>query len=165
MQAPWARQVLCYYSPHQVNQGTGIRERINLDTFSRALECPGAELVVSSGVVSSGEATFHQLHGGVTTNVPRDRQIDNWNRFASEYSSIRGRPYEVLRLKHPPTCLEDYTVSKTLPARPGYIYYCDVAGRSYGSHRTGSNTRVLADQYQELWRVSLTLRFRRLHAI
>jgi hypothetical protein len=62
---------------------------LNLDTFRRALECPEAELVILLG-----EATFHQLHGGISTNAPPDRQSDNWLRWSSQYASICGRPYE-----------------------------------------------------------------------
>lgn len=71
---------------------------LNLDTFRHALECPDTELVILLG-----EATFHQLHGGISTNAPPDRQLDNWNRWAGQYASIRGRPYEVLPPKHPRT--------------------------------------------------------------
>ena len=71
---------------------------INFDTFHRLLEWPDAELVILLG-----EATFHQLHGGVATNAPPLRQVDNWARWASQYSTIRGRPVEVPRPRHPPT--------------------------------------------------------------
>jgi hypothetical protein len=37
-----------------------------------------------------GEATFHQVHGGVATNSPEAPH----ELFAQEYSQIRGRPYE-----------------------------------------------------------------------
>jgi len=49
-----------------------------------------------------GEGTFHQLHGGTNTNSPLVRQHDNWTRWGSQYASIRGRPYEIARPKHPP---------------------------------------------------------------
>jgi glycosyltransferase involved in cell wall biosynthesis len=68
---------------------------IDLDTFSRILECADARLVILLG-----EATFHQLHGGTSTNAPPDRQSINWVRWQSQYATIRGRHYEVPRLKH-----------------------------------------------------------------
>ena len=71
---------------------------LNLDTFNRALEWPDAQLVVLLG-----EATFHQLHGGTNTNIPLVQQHDNWTRWKGQYASIRGRPYEIARPKHPPT--------------------------------------------------------------
>ena len=71
---------------------------VNLDTFGRALEWPDAELVILLG-----EATFHQLHNGTNTNAPPDRQRDNWSGWASQYASIRGRPYAVPRPRRPPT--------------------------------------------------------------
>ena len=71
---------------------------VNFDTFRRALELPDAKLVILLG-----EATFHQLHGGFNTNAPRERQIENWTRWASQYSTIRDRPVEIPRSGHPPT--------------------------------------------------------------
>ena len=65
---------------------------INLDTFGRALELPGASLVILLG-----EATFHQLHGGTNTNASRHQQLDNLNNWLAQYENIRGRPYEVVR--------------------------------------------------------------------
>jgi hypothetical protein len=71
---------------------------LNLDTFRRALQQPDAELVILLG-----EATFHQLHGGTNTNAPLERQRENEDRWLSQYTSIRGRPYETLPPKHAPT--------------------------------------------------------------
>ena len=71
---------------------------LNLDTFNRALEWPEAELVILLG-----EATFHQVHGGTNTNSSLTRQHDNWTYWASQYAKIRGRPWELPRLKHEPT--------------------------------------------------------------
>jgi glycosyl transferase family 2 len=71
---------------------------INLDTFRRLLELPDAELVVLLG-----EATFHQLHGGVSTNVPPEQRPANWLRWDTEYTAIRGQPYQRVVPKHAPT--------------------------------------------------------------
>jgi glycosyltransferase involved in cell wall biosynthesis len=65
---------------------------INHDTFRRALELPNARLVILLG-----EATFHQLHGGVATNVSRDRQHENLLAWLKQYATIRERPFERLR--------------------------------------------------------------------
>lgn len=59
---------------------------VNLDFFNRAHQLPG---VVP--VMLLGEATFHQFHGGVATNVPRAEHP--WARMAAEYEAIRGKPY------------------------------------------------------------------------
>lgn len=75
----------------------GVEERfdapggglVNHDTFRRALELPDARLVILQG-----EATFHQLHGGVATNVAMDRQRENLRLWSEQYATIRGRPYE-----------------------------------------------------------------------
>jgi hypothetical protein len=70
---------------------------INLDTFSRALELPQAKVVILLG-----EATFHQVHGGTSTNAPPDRQRENIARWLSQYASIRGQRFP-LRSTQPPT--------------------------------------------------------------
>ncbi len=73
---------------------------INLDIFRRIIEEPDAELVILLG-----EATFHQLHGGTSTNSRPDQQADNWARWSSQYRIIRGRPYDRPRPKHAPAYL------------------------------------------------------------
>lgn len=70
-----------------VSRGGGL---VNLDFFRQAVSSP-----LLSPVMLLGEATFHQFHGGVATNVPlvelpmRD--------FRSEYREIRGAEYSVPR--------------------------------------------------------------------
>ena len=61
---------------------------LNLDTFSRAMALEGARLVILLG-----EGTFHQLHGGVSTNAPD--AIARWDTWAAQYEKIRGIPYSV----------------------------------------------------------------------
>jgi len=83
---------------------------VNLDTFSRATELPEAQLVVLLG-----EATFHQLHGGVATNstpedIDRDFQI-----WARQYEAIRGKSW------HPPE-VKPRTYLGTLP-RPALTHF------------------------------------------
>lgn len=56
----------------------------NLDTWKRACDDPAGELIMLLG-----EATFHQVHGGVATNNP----ISPWDSFHDEYVQIRGVPY------------------------------------------------------------------------
>lgn len=56
---------------------------VNLDFFNRAHQLPGIE-----PVMLLGEATFHQFHGGVATNVPT--KDHPWDRMAAEYKAIRG---------------------------------------------------------------------------
>jgi glycosyltransferase involved in cell wall biosynthesis len=79
---------------------------VNLDTFQRCLEWPDAQLVVLLG-----EGTFHQLHGGIATNVSADRHRESWERWAAQYTGIRGRPYAVPRPRSLPTYIG------TLPRR------------------------------------------------
>jgi hypothetical protein len=57
---------------------------VNLDLFARACELPDSRLVMLIG-----EGTFHQVHGGVTTNDPDARFED----LQAEFERIRGRGY------------------------------------------------------------------------
>lgn len=56
----------------------------NLDLWARACADESAEVIMLLG-----EATFHQVHGGVATNSP----ISKWNLFEEEYVRLRGHPY------------------------------------------------------------------------
>lgn len=42
-----------------------------------------------------GEASFHQVHGGTTTNVSADQQKEKWQRYLRQYEEIRGEAFEV----------------------------------------------------------------------
>lgn len=59
----------------------------NLDFFNRIHE--DAKF---SPVMLLGEATFHQFHGGVATNVPIHEHP--WDAMEKEYRSLRGKPFE-----------------------------------------------------------------------
>jgi len=57
----------------------------NLDMWRRVCADPTGELIMLLG-----EATFHQVHGGIATNSPDPPQ----QLFQEEYLRIRGAPYE-----------------------------------------------------------------------
>jgi glycosyltransferase involved in cell wall biosynthesis len=59
---------------------------VNLDLFRQALLREDLQYVVLLG-----EGSFHQFHGGITTNVPRERQ--RWAEFEQEYARIRNERY------------------------------------------------------------------------
>ena len=59
---------------------------VNLDFFNLVQAQPHVR-----PVMLLGEATFHQFHGGVATNVRRSEHP--WPRMAAEYERIRGRPF------------------------------------------------------------------------
>lgn len=73
---------------------------LNLDSYRRAIELPGAELVILLG-----EATFHQLHGGVATNIPMEQMLERHSRWHPQYYTIRGKGFELPNLKQPPSYL------------------------------------------------------------
>jgi hypothetical protein len=62
---------------------------VNLDLFKRLAEDPKL-----TPICLLGEATFHQFHGGVATNVSLNDHP--WDSFEAEYEAIRGQAY------HPP---------------------------------------------------------------
>ena len=60
---------------------------VNLDFFRRVREQEGGAVVSLLG-----EGTFHQFHGGVSTNVPvRDHP---WNKIHDEYCGITGQVFQ-----------------------------------------------------------------------
>lgn len=69
------------YSEEFTSPGGGF---VNLDTWKRACELPG-----SVPIILFGEATFHQLHGGVATNAPKSSTAP----MRAEYERIRRVPY------------------------------------------------------------------------
>jgi len=71
------------FHPGFMSPGGGL---VNLDFFRIAVEC--AELAY---VLLLGEASFHQYHGGVTSNVPV--QMHPWEMLHAEYVRIRGKAH------------------------------------------------------------------------
>jgi GT2 family glycosyltransferase len=63
---------------------------LNLDLFSRCTEHPGAQVYVLLG-----EGSFHQMHGGTTTNAPRHDVAASIEAYRLDYERIRSRPYRV----------------------------------------------------------------------
>ena len=87
---------------------------VNLDLFRRALELNDAQLVLLLG-----EATFHQIHGGVASNLPAEQATDGWSKWDSQYEAIRGHPYQWWpKYRHPPTYLG--TLPRPVLARMAY---------------------------------------------
>lgn len=58
---------------------------VNLDLFARSCALPDSQLIVLLG-----EGTFHQFHGGVSSNAAKSP----WPAFHEEYIAIRGVPFE-----------------------------------------------------------------------
>ncbi len=61
---------------------------VNLDMCKRALEHPEMQ-----AVLLLGEATFHQIHGGTSTNATMGKAISDWELWCAQYEDIRGTPY------------------------------------------------------------------------
>lgn len=75
------------YDPLFKSPGGGA---VNHDTLKRACDLPGAQLIIVAG-----EATFHQVHGGIATNTAGEREHQ---RIAIEYMQIRKRKLQAVRL-------------------------------------------------------------------
>lgn len=69
------------YDPAFKAPGGGL---VNLDTWARACADHCGQVILLLG-----EATFHQVHGGVATNSTTPQ----WPAFHDEYVAIRGRDY------------------------------------------------------------------------
>ena len=61
---------------------------VNLDFFERMVGSPGVTLVTMLG-----EASFHQVHGGTTTNVAEPEELVK--SYEDQYEELRGRRFYV----------------------------------------------------------------------
>lgn len=73
------------YESRFTSRGGGLA---NLDFFKRAVEFHDSRLIVLLG-----EGTFHQVHGGISTNVSATKNSENWRRWNEEYRQIRGEDW------------------------------------------------------------------------
>lgn len=90
---------------------------LNLDFFKRAVETPG---VTSFQII--GEGSFHQLHGGTTTNSSGDEREAKLDQYREQYREIRGHDELVakvpfLYMGHMPTITSNITVVERRRAR------------------------------------------------
>ena len=76
------------FDPQFRSPGGGL---VNLDTWTRVLE-----LSDINPVILFGEATFHQVHGGVATNGT----LDAISGFFDEYAQIRGHEYKATQVEY-----------------------------------------------------------------
>lgn len=61
----------------------------NPDLYKRVCELPQTDLVITPG-----EGTFHQFHGGVTTGTPREEREQHMHNHFEQYKSLRGGYYK-----------------------------------------------------------------------
>ena len=87
---------------------------VNLDFFKRVCEVAGCRVVSLCG-----EGTFHQFHGGVSTNVPA--KFHPWAAINEEYRSIRGADFN--RPEYEPVFLGSFSdQARKLLARTPNIF-------------------------------------------
>ncbi|HVP31344.1 MAG TPA: glycosyltransferase [Myxococcota bacterium] len=63
---------------------------VNLDTLERGLALPGAEMVLLLG-----EASFHQIHGGVSTNSLPHQLASDLERWHVHYQNLRQQEWRL----------------------------------------------------------------------
>jgi glycosyltransferase involved in cell wall biosynthesis len=64
-------------------------ELANLDFYNRATSLPNSTLISLFG-----EATFHQIHGGVMSSKPGENVVAEVTRYKDRFLAIRGLPFE-----------------------------------------------------------------------
>lgn len=79
------------YDPAFDIPGGGL---INLDFYRRACERKGASVVILLG-----EGSFHQVHNGVSTNIPEEDCAKRFQEWAAQYQKIRGLPWDYPKYK------------------------------------------------------------------
>ncbi len=90
---------------------------LNLDIFKRAVEAPG---VMPIQII--GEGSFHQLHGGVTTNSSGEERESRLSKYRAQYAQIRDHD-EVMAtvlftyMGHMPTTASNITAVERRRAR------------------------------------------------
>ncbi len=62
---------------------------VSLDVFRKLMTAQDV-----TPVMLVGEATFHQFHGGVATNVPSPQ--NPWAEFNEEYERLRGNKFDFI---------------------------------------------------------------------
>ena len=76
------------YDARFTSPGGGLA---NPDVLTRACELPGTQLIRIEG-----DATFHQIHGGTTSNSP-EHGLDVLKAISREYFQIRRKPLAAVR--------------------------------------------------------------------
>lgn len=62
---------------------------LNLDFYYRAATSPNTQVVVLPG-----EGTFHQVHGGISTNVSQEENLRLWHDWEAQYQLLVGHKYK-----------------------------------------------------------------------
>jgi len=90
---------------------------LNLDIFKRVVESPGV-----TPIQVIGEGSFHQLHGGITTNSNGKEREARLEKYRSQYEQIRGHSEVMAHLPftymgHMPTTASNITAVERRRAR------------------------------------------------
>jgi len=122
----------------------------NLDFYKRAFEFPDTE-----PVILLGEGTFHQIHGGVMTQVAAKEIHNRRVEFEREYVAIRKRRYQR------PIMMADFLGHAPSEVLESILISADGAlkthkgNKSLRKHTQNFFTRALANPYNKLKRFKL----------
>jgi hypothetical protein len=89
---------------------------LNHDTYRRLCSLPGATVVVLLG-----EGSFHQIHGGISTNTSEATFGALYARWREQYRALRGEPYR------PPTTPLHFLGHVPPSARPFLLFSAECA--------------------------------------
>lgn len=100
---------------------------VNLDFYKRACELSDIKLVILIG-----EGTFHQVHGGVSTNVTEIENRNCWLDFEKQYIAIRGEKFSR------PAKKPDFLGSVSTESLQSVLFSADLALKRYKGTETNS---------------------------
>ena len=121
----------CLFVPRELLEQVGALDEsfsipgggfVNLDLFERVIASPGVTLVSILG-----EATFHQVHGGTTTNEADSmRRFELLGAYQRQYTALRGKPFRADAPFHYVGSLSQ-SARRTRPRRMGAEAFTDTA--------------------------------------
>ena len=90
---------------------------LNLDTFKRAVESPAV-----TPIQIIGEGSFHQVHGGTTTNGDSEKRAALLDKYRQQYQKLRGHDKLMAKasyiyMGHMPTVASNITAVERRRAR------------------------------------------------
>jgi len=143
----------CLFVPRKVAQQVGsLDERFelpgggfaNLDLYERAIATPGLNLVTLLG-----EGSFHQAHGGTTTNEQdaTDR-ASRLTAYRDEYMDLKGRPYRTASRFHYVGGMVD-SARRSKPRRMGAKAFLRTAEQLAGDDLPRASTPLPAELEEE----------------
>lgn len=132
----------CTFVPRSVAEQVGLMDEgfsmpgggfANLDLYERIASTPGLNVVSLLG-----EGSFHQIHGGTTTNlVDAEKRAHLLASYRDQYADLRGRTFRIVTPFHYVGSMTD-AARRTRPRRMGASAFANTAQRIAGDARPES---------------------------